>query len=80
MPKPDKYNTMELITFLQSLISHEGFYDHNLDFVRIGEGIQFVCIIKPSSTIGRFELTTRFVSNLRVLSVDYDSVGCKQKL
>ena len=36
--------------------------------------------MKPSSTIGRFELTTRFVSNLRVLYVDYDSVGVKQKL
>jgi dynein heavy chain 2 len=30
LPKPDKYNTIELITFLQSLIAHEGFYDHNL--------------------------------------------------
>ena len=30
LPKPDKYNTIELITFLQSLISHEGFYDNNL--------------------------------------------------
>lgn len=48
--------------------------------MRIGEGIQFVCIIKPSSTIGRFEITTRFVSNLRVLSIDYESVGTKQKL
>jgi len=33
--------------------------------------------MKPSSTIGRFELTTRFVSNLRVIRVDYDSVGTK---
>lgn len=80
LPKPDKYNTIELITFLQSLIAHEGFYDQNLEFVRVGEGIQFVCIIKPSSTIGRFEITTRFVSNLRVLFIDYDSVGTRQKL
>ncbi len=77
LPKPDKYNTIELITFLQSLIAHEGFYDQNLEFVRVGEGIQFVCIIKPSSTIGRFEITTRFVSNLRVLFIDYDSVGTR---
>lgn len=39
-----------------------------------------MCIMKPPSTIGRFELTTRFVSNLRVLRVDYGSVGIKQKL
>ena len=36
--------------------------------------------MKPSSTIGRFDLTTRFVSNLRVIGVDYDSVGTKEKL
>lgn len=36
--------------------------------------------MKPSSTLGRFELTTRFVSNLRVLKVEYESVGIKQKL
>ena len=40
----------------------------------------FVCLMKPSSTIGRFDLTTRFVSNLRVIGVDYDSVGTKEKL
>ena len=80
MAKPDKYQTIELITFLQSLITHEGFYDQNLEFVRIGEGIRFVCTIKPSSTIGRYEITTRFVSNLRVLKIDYPSVGTRQKL
>ena len=37
-------------------------------------------MIKPSSTIGRFQMNTRFVTNLRVLRVDYRSVGTKQKL
>jgi hypothetical protein len=36
--------------------------------------------MKPPSTIGRFPITTRFVSNLKVLAVDYDSVGVRQKL
>ena len=80
LARPDKYNTIEIITFLQSLITHEGFYDSGLEFVKIGEGIQFVCIMKPASTIGRFEITTRFVSNLKVLKVDYESVGIRQKL
>lgn len=80
LARPDKYDTIEIITFLQSLITHEGFYDNSLEFVKISEGIQFVCIMKPASTIGRFELTTRFVSNLRVLKVDYESVGVRQKL
>jgi dynein heavy chain 2 len=33
LPKPDKYNTIQLIAFLQQLITHKGFYDDNLDFI-----------------------------------------------
>lgn len=80
LPKPDKYNTIQLVSFLQAIITHNGFYDESLEFVQIGEGIQFIAIIKPDSTIGRFPITSRFVSNVRVLWVDYDSVGTKETL
>jgi|JI6StandDraft_1071083.scaffolds.fasta_scaffold06284_5 hypothetical protein len=36
--------------------------------------------MKPDSTLGRFPITSRFVSNVRVLWVDYDSVGTKEVL
>ena len=80
LPKPDKYNTIQLVSFLQAVITHNGFYDQSLEFVQIGEGIQFVAIMKPDSTLGRFPITSRFVSNVRVLWVDYDSVGTKEVL
>lgn len=36
--------------------------------------------MKPDSTLGRYEITSRFVSNVRVLWVDYNSVGTKESL
>lgn len=78
LPKPDKYNTIQLISFLQAVITHNGFYDQGLEFVQLGEGIQFICIMKPESTLGRFPITSRFVSNVRVLWVEYEAVGTRE--
>ena len=33
LPKPDKYNTIQLIAFLQQIVCYQGFYDDNLEFV-----------------------------------------------
>jgi dynein heavy chain 2 len=36
LPKPDKYQTIQLASFLQQIISHKGFYDPtNLEFVSL---------------------------------------------
>eukprot|EP00056_Hartaetosiga_gracilis_P017754 m.8317 g.8317 ORF g.8317 m.8317 type:complete len:4146 (-) comp6080_c0_seq1:66-12503(-) len=70
LPKPDKWGTSFLIQFLQQLISYHGFYDQNLEWVRI-EGIQIVASMNPSSTLGRHTLTSRFSSTVKMLYVDY---------
>lgn len=36
--------------------------------------------MKPETTLGRHHITSRFVSNMRILMVDYDSVGIKEGL
>jgi len=61
LPKPDKYNTVELISFLQQLITYNGFYNKSLDWVRI-ENIQIVASMNPSTSIGRYEISTRLTS------------------
>ena len=33
LPKPDKYDTIQLISFLQQIVCYKGFYDDNLEFV-----------------------------------------------
>ena len=70
LPKPDKYNTIQLISFLQNIVAYQGFYDENLEFVYL-ERIQIIASMNPSSTIGRFEITTRFTGNVRMLFLDY---------
>lgn len=39
LPKPDKYNTIQLIAFLQQMVTHKGFYDSNLEFIQLDEKI-----------------------------------------
>ena len=73
LPKPDKYNTIQLISFLQQIVAYQGFFDDNLEFVYL-EKIQIIASMNPSSTVGRFEITTRFTGNVRVLFVDYPSL------
>ena len=69
LPTPDKYNTIQLIAFLQQIVTYQGFYD-NLDFVYL-ERVQIVASMNPGSTVGRHELSPRFTANVRVLVVDY---------
>ena len=70
LPAPDKYESVEMIQFLQMLLIYHGFYDSNLEWVGI-ENIQIICTMNPSSTIGRHKLSTRFSSVIRQLYISY---------
>ena len=70
LPKPDKYDTAELVAFLQQLVTYQGFYDKNLDFVGL-QNIHIVASMNPSTTVGRYPLSTRFTANVRVAYVGY---------
>lgn len=72
LPKPDAYATIQLVSFLEQLITHGGFYDDALEWVRV-EAVQVVAVMNPSSTVGRHPLSTRFTANVRVLAVDAPS-------
>ncbi len=72
LPKPDEYETIQLIAFLQQIVAYDGFYDDNLDFVTL-ERIQIVASMNPSSTLGRYKLSTRFTAMVRIAFVDYPS-------
>ena len=72
MPKPDKYNTIQVISFLQQLVTYKGFYDDNLEFIWLDK-IQIIVSMNPSSTLGRYEITTRFTGNAKILYIDYPS-------
>ncbi|KAL2914266.1 hypothetical protein HK105_206212 [Polyrhizophydium stewartii] len=70
LPKPDKYETVELVQFLQQLLTYHGFFDAGLEWVSI-ENIQIVASMNPSTTIGRHKLSTRFTSTIRLSYIAY---------
>lgn len=70
LPRPDKYETCQLIAFLQQLITFGGFYDENLEFLRL-ERVQIVASINAATTVGRHALSTRFTAVVRICVVDY---------
>nr|ADI46856.1 DHC1bf [Volvox carteri f. nagariensis] len=70
LPRPDKYNTCQLISFLQQLITHQGYYDENLDFIRV-ERVQIVGSMTPPGSVGRHALSTRFTALVRIMTMGY---------
>tara|TARA_B110000091_G_scaffold199866_1_gene230119 strand:- start:810 stop:8225 length:7416 start_codon:yes stop_codon:yes gene_type:complete len=72
LPKPDMYNTCMLIAFLQQLITFNGFYNEQLEFVSL-ERIQIVASMNPATTVGRHPLSTRFTAIVNIAYMDYPS-------
>lgn len=33
--RPDKYETAQVVAFVQALLTHGGFYDEHLEFIRV---------------------------------------------
>ncbi|KAK6172722.1 hypothetical protein SNE40_016326 [Patella caerulea] len=70
LPKPDKWGTCQMISFLQQVIIYNGFYSSTLEWVGL-ENIQIVASMNASTTLGRHKLTTRFTSIVRICVVGY---------
>lgn len=69
LSRPDKYDTIQLIAFLQQIVCYKGFYDENLEFVQL-EKVQIAASMNPSTTIGRHRISTRFTANVRIAVMD----------
>ena len=70
LPKPDKYNTIQLVSFLHQIVIYKGIYDENLEFVRL-EKIDIVASMTPASVVGRHEITSRFTANVNIVYMDH---------
>ena len=70
LPRPDKYDTCLLVAFLQQLVTFNGFYDENLEFLGI-ERVHIVATMNPATTVGRHHLSTRFTAIVRIAYMDY---------
>lgn len=72
LPKPDQYDSCMLIAFLQQLLTFNGFYDPNLEFLGL-EKVQIVASMNAATTVGRHPLSTRFTAIVKVAAMDYPS-------
>ena len=72
LPKPDKYDTIQLIAFLQQLLTYQGFYDESQEFIGL-LNIQIVCSMNPATTVGRHAITTRFTAIAGIAYMPYMS-------
>lgn len=73
LPKPDKYQTTEVVSLLQQILTHHGFYDEHLEFISMDKRIQIIATLNPIISFGRYKLSTRFTANVRLLYIDNPS-------
>lgn len=52
LPKPDSYGTVQLIAFLQQLVTYNGFYDEHMQWNSL-EGVAIVATMNPPTSLGR---------------------------
>ena len=64
---------------LFQLLTYDGFYDSNLEWVGL-EGVQIVASVNPGGSLGRHQLSTRFTSIVRLCCVDYPDSGQLQAI
>ncbi|KAK9815706.1 hypothetical protein WJX72_008353 [[Myrmecia] bisecta] len=70
LPHPDKYDTIQVIAFLQQLLTYNGYYDDSLEFIGL-ERVQVVCSLNLATTVGRHALTQRFTALVRIAHISY---------
>ncbi|KAH3756292.1 cytoplasmic dynein 2 heavy chain 1 [Pelomyxa schiedti] len=77
LPTPDKYDTIQLIAFLQQIITYNSFYDEKGEKLSL-ERICIVCSITPS--VGRFSLSTRFTAITKIFYISYPDKAQLQQI
>ncbi|TPX32194.1 hypothetical protein SmJEL517_g04664 [Synchytrium microbalum] len=67
LPKPDKYDTVEVISFLVQLLCYKGFYDSaTLDWIGV-EGVQVVASVNDGTM--KRALPARFICLTHILNI-----------
>ncbi|KAG5475409.1 hypothetical protein LSCM1_03523 [Leishmania martiniquensis] len=72
LPRADKYGTVELHSFLQQLILYNGFYNADLEWVKV-ERVQIVASMNPNPSAGRYPVTPRLLALASIVTVSYPS-------
>ncbi|CCW60917.1 unnamed protein product [Phytomonas sp. EM1] len=72
LPKPDKYGTVELHAFLQQLISNDGFYSNELEWIGTRQ-LQLVATMSSNRAFSGYTVTPRLLAMVNIVSIGYPS-------
>ncbi|KAK2952775.1 putative Cytoplasmic dynein 2 heavy chain 1 [Blattamonas nauphoetae] len=75
LPQPDKYGTVEVVAFIQQILTYGGFFDSDLEWTAL-ENIQIIATIVADTTgasTGVSILPSRFTANVCVCAIPYPS-------
>ncbi|KAK2946340.1 putative Cytoplasmic dynein 2 heavy chain 1 [Blattamonas nauphoetae] len=75
LPRPDKYGTVEVVAFIQQILTYGGFFDTDLEWTEL-ENIQIIATIVADTTgasTGVSILPSRFTANVCVCAIPYPS-------
>ena len=59
---------------LLQVLTYNGFYDSNLEFVSL-DNVQIVASMNSGNSLGRHKLTSRFTSIVRLCSIGYAAIA-----
>lgn len=71
LPKADAFGTQRVISFMRQLVEQKGFWRPSDKQWISTEDIQFVGACNPPTDAGRVKLTSRFLSHVFLVMVDY---------
>ena len=93
LPRPDKYDTVEVVAFAQQLLNSHGFYDSDLEWTSVPD-IQLVVTVVigdiqlrsasgsgkdvKEDKLGEQLLSTRFLANIHIVGIPYPSPSSLQ--
>ncbi|ODV89200.1 hypothetical protein CANCADRAFT_32533 [Tortispora caseinolytica NRRL Y-17796] len=73
LPRPDKYGSQAILEFIRQIVEHEGFWhEGKKEWIKI-ERLQIVGACNPSTDVGRYEYSERFLHHFPLILLDYPS-------
>ena len=76
IPRPDKWGTVQLVSFIRQIATYRGFYDSNFEWISL-KNTQIIITLCPNENVDRFSISSRLTSIFRICYIspsDLDSL------
>ena len=73
IPRPDKWGTVHLVSFIRQIAAYHGFYDSNFEWMSL-KNTQIIITLCPNENVERFPISTRLTSIFRICYVSHSDL------